>query len=68
MPATLPLIPVPLLAPDADVTLDLQSVFTGAFDSVGYERALDYARPLNPPLPEAEAAWVGALAVDRHPD
>jgi hypothetical protein len=57
----LPSIPVPLLAPDADVELNLQAAFTGAYDSVGYGRAIDYAAPLSPPLPEIDAEWARGL-------
>jgi len=57
----LPVVPVPLLPPDPDVPLDLQAAVNACFDLVGYERLLDYARPL--PLPELsaeDAAWVKA--------
>lgn len=57
----LPTVPVPLLPPDADAMLDLQVAFSGAFDSVGYGRVLDYGRPLNPPLPQADAQWVESI-------
>ena len=55
----LPSVPVPLLPPDADVTLDIQAAVDGCFALVGYERLLQYADPLPPPALEAEdAAWV----------
>lgn len=55
----LPRVPVPLLPPDPDVTLDVQAAVTGCFDLVGYERLLDYsASPPPPALDEADAAWV----------
>jgi len=57
----LPVIPVPLLPPDPDAPLDLQSAVNACFDLVGYERLLDYARPLSAPELSAEdAAWVKA--------
>jgi hypothetical protein len=57
----LPVVPVPLLPPDADVPLDLQAAVRACFDLVGYERLLDYAAPLPPPpLGEEDAAWVAA--------
>ena len=60
----LPVIPIPLLTPDRDAELDLQEVFNGAYDSVGYGRAIDYSRPLTPPLSDADAEWVrGVLAI-----
>ena len=57
----LPVVPVPLLPPDPDVPLDLQAAVNACFDLVGYERLLDYARPLPAPELSAEdAAWVKA--------
>ncbi len=55
----LPTVPVPLLAPDPDVPLDLQAAVKACFDIVGYERLLDYtADPPPPPLNKDDAAWV----------
>ena len=51
------IIPVPLLPPDPDVTLDLQAALNACFDLVGYERLLDYAKPLAELCAE-DAAWV----------
>ena len=57
----LPVVPVPLLPPDPDAPLDLQAAVNACFDLVGYERLLDYARPLPAPELSAEdAAWVKA--------
>lgn len=55
----LPSVPVPLLPPDPDVTLDLQAAVDACFELVGYERLLDYQHP--PPLPPfaaEDAAWI----------
>ena len=53
---------VPLLAPDPDVTLDLQAALDACFALVGYERLLDYtALPPGPSLPEPDAQWVATL-------
>jgi hypothetical protein len=55
----LPSVPVPLLPPDPDVTLDLQAAVDACFRLVGYERLLDYAAdPPPPPLAQADAEWV----------
>lgn len=54
----LPAVPVPLLAPDPDVVLDLQAAVDACFALVGYERLLDYAAsPPPPPLNEDDATW-----------
>jgi hypothetical protein len=56
----LPPIPVPLLAGDADVELDLQRVFDSVYDSFGYSTALDYSRKLQRALAGEERDWVRA--------
>jgi hypothetical protein len=57
----LPVVPVPLLAPDPDAALDLQAAVADCFTLVGYEHLLDYtAPPPPPPLDEDDAAWVAA--------
>jgi hypothetical protein len=57
----LPVIPVPLLAPDADVPLDLQAAVDACFALVGYEDLLDYRSPLPAGHSAEDAAWVQAL-------
>ncbi len=55
----LPVVPVPLLPPDADVALDLQRAVNACYDLVHYERLLDYdAPPPPPPLSESDAGWL----------
>jgi len=57
--APLPVVPVPLLPPDPDVSLDMQAAVQACFDLVGYERLLDYSSP--PTTPEfntEDAAWL----------
>jgi Protein of unknown function (DUF4058) len=56
----LPIIPVPLLAGDADVLLDLQAAFTAAYDLLGYDLIVDYTQAPDVPLSDREAAWVDA--------
>lgn len=54
----LPVVPVPLLPPDADVRLDLQEAVDACFRLVGYQRLLDYTKPPPPPpLAENDLAW-----------
>ena len=58
---TLPIIPVPLLAEDKDVLLDLQQLFTTVYDSVGYDKLLDYARDPEIKLSEEMLTWTDRL-------
>jgi hypothetical protein len=60
----LPVIGVPVRAPDPDLPLDLQHALDQAFDRAGYARLADYYRPLpDPPLAPPDRAWVeGVLA------
>lgn len=53
----LPTIPVPLAGKDPDVPLDLQAAFTTLYDRAVYAVSLDYGRPVDPALDEADAAW-----------
>lgn len=57
----LPVIPIPLLPGDADAALDLQGVFTATYDLLGYDLAIDYARPIEPPLRPSAAAQADSL-------
>jgi hypothetical protein len=56
--APLPAIPIPLLAPDPELSLDLQTVFRGAYEPAFYDRRLPYDRPLQPPLAPEDEQWV----------
>lgn len=56
----LPSVPVPLLAGDADVWLDLQAVFTAAYDLPGYDLIVDYSQPPDVPLTPEEVVWAEA--------
>jgi hypothetical protein len=58
----LPVIPVPLLEPDPDVSLDVSAVVASVYDRGAYGGQIDYHEPPpRPPLSEGEAAWVGDL-------
>jgi hypothetical protein len=55
----LPVLPVPLSAPDPDVALDLGAVLRQVYRRARYERVIDYrADPPPPPLTPEEAAWL----------
>jgi Protein of unknown function (DUF4058) len=61
----LPVIPVPLADPDPDLSLDLQPLLDGIYALGRYDERIDYARPLSPALPAADAAWVQRQPHDR---
>lgn len=56
LPERLPIIPVPLRAPDRDATLDLQELLHRVHDAGRYAHYIDEARP-QPPLRPDEEAW-----------
>jgi hypothetical protein len=58
---SIPVLPVPLLAPDPDVPLDLGRAIQTVYDEAAYDLRLDYRQP--PPRPElasADIAWLQA--------
>jgi hypothetical protein len=54
----LPVVPVPLAAPDPDLPLALQPMIEAVYERSRYARRLDYTKPLTPPLSPEEAAWL----------
>lgn len=55
----LPTVPIPLLPPDSDITLDLQAVIESCFELVGYQRLLDYSnKPPPPAFSEEDLQWI----------
>lgn len=63
----LPSVPIPLLAGDADVTLDLQLAFTNVYDLCRYDLAADYSKPPVVSLSEEERAYTEEIAKVRLP-
>jgi hypothetical protein len=61
----LPPIPVPLLAPDADLTLDLQPLVDHIYTLGRYDERIDYSRNLSPRLSAADATAVRDLLKGR---
>jgi hypothetical protein len=53
----LPTIPVPLMAPDPDISLDLAAVFNTVYRRGQYERSIDYKAPLELPLAPKDRTW-----------
>jgi hypothetical protein len=56
----LPIIPIPLRAPDADARLDLQEVLNHVYDTSGYEDYI-YSGSPEPLLEAADRAWAESL-------
>jgi len=55
----LPIIPIPLRAPDADVMLDLNTAIRAVYVRGVYERRINYSKPVPPPdLRPDVAAWL----------
>ena len=57
----IPVLPIPLLAPDPDVPLDLGRAIQTVYDEAAYDLRLDYRQP--PPRPELaseDMAWLEA--------
>ncbi len=57
----LPNLRIPLMAPDPDVTCDLQTVLNKAYDNGAYARLLNYHEPPRTSLLEQEEKWVDEL-------
>jgi hypothetical protein len=63
----LPTIPVPLLRPDPDVQLPLQSFVDAIYSRNRYYRSFDYSKPLRPPLSEDETTFLAEQLRARTP-
>jgi hypothetical protein len=63
----LPIIPLPLKAPDPDLPLDLAAVFTTVYDKGRYARSLPYGAPPAVRLSEEMREWVVQQVRPRQP-
>jgi hypothetical protein len=57
----LPTIPIPLLAPDPPVPLDMGQALRTAYERARYDLRVDYRKPPVPPLSPADATWAETL-------
>lgn len=57
----LPIIPIPLKAPDPDLLLNLADVFAITYDRGRYARALAYGKPPTAPLRSEDVSWATEL-------
>lgn len=58
----LPTIPIPLIAPDPDMLLNLAEIFTTVYERGRYDRSIDYRAPLPLPLGTSDRIWAEELA------
>lgn len=59
LPNSLPVIPVPLRSPDADVPLDLAAALRDIYDEAFYNLSIDYREaPPKPVLADADLIWL----------
>jgi Protein of unknown function (DUF4058) len=58
----LPIVPVPLREPDADIPLDLTAALNAIYDEAAYDLSIDYTQiPPPPAFSEAEMDWIRSL-------
>lgn len=57
----LPALPIPLRAPDPDLTLDLGAALAAVYDEASYDLSLDYTQPPPPALSAEDATWAHAV-------
>lgn len=57
----IPDFPIPLRRGETEPTLPLNLVLHDLYDRAGYDLAIDYSQPADPPLDEADAAWAMQL-------
>jgi hypothetical protein len=58
----LPTIPIPLMAPDPDILLDLAAIFNTVYQRARYERSIDYTATLKLPLSAEDRTWAEKIA------
>jgi len=56
----IPDFPVPLLKGDPEPLVPLNQLLHDLYDRAGYDLAIDYGQPLDPPLSPEDAAWAAA--------
>jgi hypothetical protein len=61
----LPGIPIPLLAPDPDIWLDLGELFATLYERGRYRRSLRYSGPPTAPLTTDDRQWAAAIVAGK---
>ena len=64
----IPNFPVPLLQEDPEPIVPLNQLVHELYDRAGYDMAIDYNQPLDPPLSSEDAAWAESLINKKHPE
>ena len=64
----IPSFPVPLLQEDPEPIVPLNQLVHELYDRAGYDMAIDYNQPLDPPLSSEDAAWAESLINKKHPE
>jgi len=57
--------PLPLLKGDPEPLVPLNQLLHDLYDRAGYDLAIDYGQPLDPPLAPEDAAWAAAQVTAR---
>ncbi len=61
---SLPTLPIPLSATDADVAIDFQQAFSITFERARYDLTIDYSLPLRTPLTPDDDLWQRKVTSD----
>lgn len=62
----IPPIPIPLQRGEEEPLLDLNALLHRLYDQAVYNLRVDYTRPPEPPLGEADATWASDLIASTH--
>jgi hypothetical protein len=65
LPDRLPVLPIPLRAPDPDVPFDLAAVFALVYERGTYADEIDYARPPSISLSDERLKWAASVTASR---
>lgn len=57
----IPSFPLPLQSGETSVQVELQTLFSDVYDQAGFDLAVDYTQPSEPPLKGENAVWADAL-------
>jgi hypothetical protein len=57
----IPSFPIPLRPGENEPVLPLNRILHELYDRAGYDLAIDYSQPPDPPLPEQDAIWAETI-------